>query len=76
MFREIAMDVSSCGGKVHLAMKVLKERWDDTKAKWHDPVSKVFEEQHLGPLEDQIVATLRAIDRLGHNLRDARRDCS
>ena len=46
------------------------------RQEWRDAVSQDFEENHLAPLEAQVVATLRAIDRLGPVLSQAHRECS
>jgi hypothetical protein len=58
------------------ALKELRLLWEETKTEWHDSVSQDFEENHLAPLEAQVVATLRAIDRLAPDLIQAQRDCS
>jgi hypothetical protein len=57
-------------------LKNLRVLWDDTKAEWDDAVRLDFEEHHWAPLEVQIVATLRAMDRLGPILARAQRECS
>jgi hypothetical protein len=58
------------------ALKHMRERWEETKQGWDDPVSRDFEETFLLPLESQVVAALRAMDRLAPVLARARRDCS
>jgi len=50
--------------KLHSAMKTLKARWETTQTDWNDAVSREFEENTFVPLEQQVAATLRAIDRL------------
>lgn len=60
--------------KLHSAMKTLAYRWDDTKPGWNDPVCREFEEQYYLPLEQQVAATLRAIDRMAQVLEQVHRD--
>jgi hypothetical protein len=58
------------------ALKALSEAWGETKSGWKDPVSRDFDEHHFEPLAAQVVATLRAMDRLTPVLEKARRECS
>jgi hypothetical protein len=58
------------------ALKTMRLLWEETKAGWDDPVSREFEERYWRPLENQVVATLRAMDRLGPILARAQRECS
>ena len=69
------MSLSAGSSKLNLALKDLRLRWEETKTRWKDPVSEAFEENHWRPLEMQVQATLRAIDRLGQELGWARQDC-
>jgi hypothetical protein len=62
--------------ELNSALKTMRLRWDEVKNDWHDPVSGDFEENHWTPLESQVVATLRAIDRLAPVLAKAQQDCS
>jgi hypothetical protein len=58
------------------ALKNMRLLWEETKAGWKDPVSQDFEERYWVPLENQVVATLRAMDRLAPILARAQRECS
>ena len=58
------------------ALKDLRIRWGQTQTDWDDAVSKEFEEHYLLPLEAQVVAAMRAMDRLAPVLTKAQRDCS
>jgi hypothetical protein len=69
------MSLSTGSGKLNLLLKELRLRWEETQISWHDPVSQAFEEKHCRPLEMQIVATLRELDRLALAIDQARRDC-
>ena len=69
------MSISAGSGKINLALKALRARWEETKTRWNDPVSQTFEENHWTPLEAQVLTTLRAIDRLAQELAQARQEC-
>jgi hypothetical protein len=69
----MALDTGSA--KLHLALKNLRLHWDETKSRWNDPVSQVFEDDHLTPLENQVLSTLKAIDRLAQEVAKARQEC-
>ncbi len=69
------MSLSTGSGKLNLLLKELRLRWEETRHIWNDPVSQAFEEKHTGPLEMQIVATLRELDRLALAIDQARREC-
>ena len=69
------MSLSSGSGKLNLALKALRQRWGETQAQWSDPVSQAFDENHYQPLEGQLLATLRALDRLAQILDQARKEC-
>jgi hypothetical protein len=62
-------------GKLNQAFKDLKVRWEETRNRWKDPVGLAFEENHMVPLERQLVMTLRAMDRLAQTMTQAQRDC-
>lgn len=70
------MALAAGTGKLHHSFKVLLAQWEDVKARWDDPVSRVFEEQYLVALEKQLAVALRDIDRLGQQLSRARQECS
>jgi hypothetical protein len=69
------MSLSTGCGKLSLILKELRLRWDETRAVWNDPVSQAFEDNHYTPLEMQLLATLRELDRLALAIDQARRDC-
>jgi hypothetical protein len=70
------MALAAATGRIHMAMKTLLVRWEDTRGRWNDPVGRAFEEQYVEPLEKQIRTSLRALDRLAQELYACRRDCS
>lgn len=70
------MSLDSGPLKLKSAMKKLRINWDELEAQWNDKVRKEFEETHLDPIEYQVTATLRAMDRLAEILRRAEQDCT
>ena len=70
------MNLSTGWIELNSALKTMRLRWDEVKADWNDSVSRDFEENHWQPLEAQVVATLRAIDRLAPVLAKAQQECS
>lgn len=69
------MSLSTGSGKLNQSLKDLRLRWEEVQAHWNDPVSQAFEDNHCGPLEAQILSTLRGIDRLARVIDQARREC-
>jgi hypothetical protein len=69
------MALHTGSSKLGLALKTLRLRWEETKEQWKDPVSQAFEANQMTPLERQILATLRAIDRLAQVIDQARSEC-
>ena len=69
------MALSTGSSKLSLTLKELRLRWEETKNHWNDPVSQAFDDNHIGPLEAQVIATLRGIDRLAQVLTRAQSEC-
>ncbi len=70
------MNLSTGWIELNSALKTMRLRWDEVKTDWNDSVSRDFEESHWEPLEAQVIATLRAIDRLSPVLAKAQQECS
>ena len=70
------MNLSAGWTELNGALKSMRQQWEDVKAHWNDGVAHSFEEDRWTPLEDQVVATLRAIDRLAPLLTKALHECS
>jgi hypothetical protein len=62
--------------KLHHALKTMRTRWDLAKDQWNDAVSRDFETNHLGPLEDRTEAAIRGMDKLSEVLAKMKRECS
>jgi hypothetical protein len=62
--------------ELNTALKTLRLHWEEVQPAWKDPVGRAFEEQHWLALEQQVVATLRAMDRLRPLLARIQQECS
>ncbi len=60
--------------QLETSLKTLRQRWEESKTLWHDPVRWDFEKRHWQPLEQQTGATLREMERLADVLTKARRN--
>jgi hypothetical protein len=61
--------------ELNYALKTLQEHWEQMKTQWDDAVRQAFEEQFWLPLESQVRATLRGIERLAPVLLKMQKDC-
>lgn len=61
--------------ELHNALKLLRLRWEETKPLWADEVRADFEENTWEPLDDQVVAAVRSVERLDRVLGDMQQDC-
>lgn len=55
------------------AWQRLGQLWDDVKTAWNDPVRWDFERQYWTPLESQVQATQRELERLAQVIAQAQR---
>jgi len=63
-------------GRLTYCLKMLRERWEDTKTQWADQVARDFEKNHLIPLEHQTTNAMRGMEKLSEVLGKLRQDCS
>jgi hypothetical protein len=68
--------MSTGSTKLQYGLKNLRARWEETKESWSDQVSEEFDRKHLNPMETQVSATIRAMEKLGEIIAKVRRDCS
>lgn len=62
--------------KLQYALKTLRARWEETKEGWQDQVREDFERRFLSPMETQVEATVRGMEKLSEVFSRVRRDCS
>jgi hypothetical protein len=60
--------MSAHSGRLHHAIKHLREQWDIAQDTWDDPVSREFEKTHIIPLEEW-KSYLRSWERSGASAR-------
>jgi hypothetical protein len=70
------MKLSTGRMQLHSSYKDLKPRWEDVQDSWDDVVQRDFDEKYLKPLDEQIQATLRAMDRLAEVMAQLHQDCA
>jgi len=56
------------------AFQRLRQRWEEAKTLWNDPVRWDFEKRHWQLLERETQATLKEMDRLAQTIVRARRN--
>jgi hypothetical protein len=66
-------NLNSAITQLDTAFKTLRQRWESTSAVWNDPVSRSFAQDYWAPLEEQVQATGREMDRLAQVIAQARR---
>jgi hypothetical protein len=59
---------------LYSALKDLRLKWDETRVVWTDAVRRDFDENLWQPLEAQVEATHRALDRLAAIVAQAEQD--
>jgi hypothetical protein len=70
------MSLSAGSAKMSFALKTLRARWDQTQMHWNDDVRQEFEEAHLKPVEQEIMAALNATNTLAQLILKAQQECS
>jgi hypothetical protein len=69
-------DLSIVASSLNFALKTLVMRWEDTQETWDDSVRQSFEEEHMVPLQPQVLSTLKAINRLNQVMARAYEECT
>ncbi len=69
------MSVSAGQSQLRQGLQILRQNWDIVSLHWKDTTAKEFQEVYWEPIEDQTLATMAAMDRLGQLLQRVRKDC-
>jgi hypothetical protein len=69
------MNLTSSSSELNGTLKELRLRWEETTAIWNDPVRQDFQEHQWQPLQERVLAALRAMDRLAPVLEKVRHEC-
>jgi len=59
---------------LEISWQKLRQRWEQTKTAWNDPVSWEFEKNVIVPLGEQEDRTLRELERLTQVIEQAQRN--
>jgi hypothetical protein len=70
------MEMGTSWTQLNNSFKVLRAHWDNLKEDWRDQAQEDFETRYWNPMEAQVKAVLRAMDRLAPHLAKAREECS
>jgi hypothetical protein len=68
--------VSVGSTKLQYALKNLRKHWEEARESWSDQVRETFDEKHLRPMETQVAATVRGMDKLAEMMNKMRQECS
>jgi len=69
------MGVYEGRGTLSKAIKLLENRWQDTKMTWDDPRSREFEERFLIPLHADLMTAVTAMDQMAVLLSKIHSEC-
>ncbi len=67
--------MSAQSGRLHHAIKHVREQWDIAQETWDDPVSREFEKVHIIPLEQHCKNTIIGMEELSEVLGRIRSQC-
>ncbi len=67
--------MSAHSGRLHHAIKHLREQWDIAQDTWDDPVSREFEKTHIIPLEQHCKNAIIGMEKLSEVLGKIRAQC-
>ncbi|HEV3122595.1 MAG TPA: hypothetical protein VGY53_11860 [Isosphaeraceae bacterium] len=62
--------------KLQYALQNLRMRWEEAQEMWNDSVRVDFDNKHLKPLETQVSATVRAMEKIGEIMAKMKQECS
>ncbi|MCS7047233.1 MAG: hypothetical protein NZO58_12820 [Gemmataceae bacterium] len=62
--------------RIYKEFEVLRLRWEAAQLTWQDVVRHEFTEQYWNPLDQAVLTTLGALDRLAPVLAQARQECA
>jgi hypothetical protein len=68
--------MSAGSTKLQYALKNLRLRWEETQEMWSDAVRVDFETRHLHPVETQVSATVRAMEKIDEIMLKMKQECS
>jgi hypothetical protein len=70
------MRLTTGRAKIKQSYEQLALKWEEVQEGWKDEAARAFSEQHLDPIEPDVQAALRSIDRLSAILSQMESDCA
>ena len=67
--------MSAHSGRLHHALKHIREQWDITQEQWDDQVARDFERLHLMPLEQLTKGAITGMEKLSEVLGKIKAQC-
>ena len=67
--------MSAHSGRLHHALKHIREQWDICQEKWDDQVARDFERLHLMPLEQLTKGAITGMEKLSEALGKIKAQC-
>ena len=68
-------NLSTGAARIHEAVDLLQQSWDDTQDHWADQNAVHFENEHLHPMLTEVSAALVAINHLSDVINQIYRAC-
>jgi hypothetical protein len=67
--------MSAHSGRLHHAIRHLREQWDIATDTWDDPASREFEKNYIVPLEQNCKSAITGMEKLSEVLGRIRSQC-
>jgi hypothetical protein len=67
--------MSAHSGRLHHALKHIREQWDIAQEKWDDQVARDFERLHLMPLEQLTKGAITGMEKISEVLGKIKAQC-
>jgi hypothetical protein len=61
--------------KLQYALKNLRKHWEMARESWSDQVCEDFDDKHLKPMETQVNATMRGMDKIAEVMNRMKQEC-
>ncbi len=67
--------MSAHSGRLHHALRHIREQWDITQAGWDDAVARDFERIHLVPLEQLTKGAITGMEKVSEVIGKIKAQC-
>lgn len=69
-------DLTTGASKLRLAIKALKQHWEQTESYWQDQKRREFDADYMAALEPAVAGAIERMNRLGQVFAQARNEVS